>query len=104
MKREAMRKLKLQSDSYVIHWMPAIIMLLLAEFVNFSKWKGNCYWYMPLLVLNGVTVCYHTFKLKRYYTQPTSIEVYSYENKLKQIAQAENEVKNKLNEALKSGK
>ena len=77
MKREAMRKLKLQSDSYVIHWMPAIIMLLLAEFVNFSKWKGNCYWYMPLLVLNGVTVCYHTFKLKRYYTQPTSIEVYS---------------------------
>ena len=78
-------------------------MLLMAEFVNFMKWTGNCYWYMPLLVLNGFTVCYHTFKLKRYYTRPTNVQVYSYEQKLKQIAQAEKEVKIKLDEALKSG-
>ena len=58
---------------------------------------------MPLLFLNGLTVLYHTYKMKRYYTPPNQVEVFAYEQKLRDITTAENEVKNKLNDALKSG-
>ena len=91
----------LTNEHYAVNWVPAIGMLILAEVLNLAKWGGNCYWYMPLLIFNGLCICYHTFKLKRYYAKPTQVEVYSFEEKLERIAQAEKEVKSKLNEVLK---
>lgn len=86
----------------MVTWLPAVCMLSTAELISWSQWSGNCYWYVILLFLNGLTVCYRTFKLKSFYSEPTKIEVYQFEERLMRQAQAENEVKNKLNEALKS--
>ena len=87
-----------------MHWVPAVAMLVLAEAINYSGWSGKCYWYLHLLLANGVVCWYHTFKLRRYYTRPTRIEVYRYEEMLRRLSQAETEAKQKLNEVLKTGK
>ena len=63
-------------DKYLVTWVPAGCLLFLAEFISWSQWTGNCYWYMPLLIINGLTVCYRTFKLKCFYSEPTEIEVF----------------------------
>ena len=60
----------------MVTWVPACCMLSIAELISWSQWSGNCYWYVPLLFMNGLTMCYRTFKLKSFYAEPTKIEVY----------------------------
>ena len=50
-------------------------MLFLAEMVNYYDWEGNSSFYMPLLILNGLTVCFRTLKLKKYYKRPSTFDV-----------------------------
>ncbi len=74
-------KASLVSDTYLFNWIPAVVMLILAEVSN--KWKGNQHFYMPCLLMCGLTICYKTFKMQKYYTEPSKFEVYAYEEYLR---------------------
>ena len=60
-KLEECFKESLSSEVYLLNWIPAVTMLIMAEIAN--EWKGSRYFYMPCLVVSGLTICYKTFKL-----------------------------------------
>ena len=98
-----MQPLKLVDEEFSVNVFPAICMITTAELINHHKWDGNSFWYLPLLIANALVTFYHAYRLKKqYYTVPVKIEVFQFEEKLRRIEQAKQEVKNKLNDALKS--
>ena len=76
LKKKALADLQLTNPMYVVNWAPAIVMLFLAEMVNYYEWSGSSSFYMPLLIMNGLTVCYRTLKLKGYYRRPSTLDVH----------------------------